>query len=186
MNVLYIGDTDSIKVENKKFDKKVIDDYNKKVEEKIRKASDDLEIPIERFKPKDVKGKERMLGIFDHDADYKEFITQGAKKYAYIDKKYGEIHITCSGVPKKGAKALKSLSEFKDNFVFDYKYTDKNLCVYNENMEKFTLLDYKGKSKEVTDKYGVILIPTTYELGKSEEYSNLISDESSKRAIFKE
>lgn len=51
--------------------------------------------------PKDVKGKTRMLGVFDHDADYKEFITQGAKKYAYRDKKYGEIHITVSGVPKE-------------------------------------------------------------------------------------
>ena len=48
-----------------------------------------------------------MLGIFEHDADYKEFITQGAKKYAYIDKKYNDIHITCSGVPKKRCKSSK-------------------------------------------------------------------------------
>lgn len=53
-------------------------------------------------------------------------------------------------------------------------------------MQKFELTDYKGKKEIVTDKYGVVLVPTTYELGKSEEYSNLISDESSKRAIFKE
>ena len=46
--------------------------------------------------------------------------------------------------------------------------------------------DYKGKKQVVNDKYGCVLIPTTYELGKSEEYANLISDESSKRAIFKE
>ena len=127
-----------------------------------------------------------MLGIFDHDADYKEFITQGAKKYAYTDKKYGEIHITCSGVPKDGAKALKSLDEFKDNFVFDYKYTNKNLCVYNDEMKEFELIDYKGKRQKVKDKYGVVLIPTTYELGKSQEYEHLISDESSKRAIYRE
>lgn len=38
--------------------------------------------------PKDIKGKKRMLGVFDHDADYKEFVTQGAKKYAYRDKKH--------------------------------------------------------------------------------------------------
>lgn len=127
-----------------------------------------------------------MLGVFDHDADYKEFITQGAKKYAYIDKKYGDIHITCSGVPKCGAKALKNLSEFKDNFVFDFKYTNKNLLIYNDEMTSFELTDYKGKKQVVNDKYGCVLIPTTYELGKSEEYANLISDESSKRAIFKE
>lgn len=136
--------------------------------------------------PKDIKGKKRMLGVFDHDADYKEFVTQGAKKYAYRDKKYGEIHITIAGVPKQGAKALKSLEEFKDNFVFPFKYTNKNLLVYNDEMEEFELTDYKGKKKKVKDKFACVLIPTTYELGKSEEYASLISDESSKRAIFKE
>lgn len=127
-----------------------------------------------------------MLGVFDHDAEYKEFITQGAKKYAYTDKKYGDIHITVAGVPKQGAKALKSLEEFKDNFVFDFKYTNKNLLVYNDEMQPFELTDYKGKKLKVTDKFACSLIPTTYELGKSEEYASLISDESSKRAIFKE
>lgn len=126
-----------------------------------------------------------MLGVFDHDADYKEFITQGAKKYAYIDKKYGDIHITCSGVPKCGAKALKNLEEFRDDFVFDFKYTNKNLLIYNDEMSEFLLTDYRGKTKKVNDKFGCILVPTTYELGKSEEYANLISDESSKRSIFK-
>ena len=60
------------------------------------------------------------------------------------------------------------------------------MIVYNDEMQNFVLTDYKRKSYKVTDKYGCVLIPTTYELGKSEEYANLISDESSKRAIFKE
>lgn len=53
-------------------------------------------------------------------------------------------------------------------------------------MTEFELTDYKNKKYTVKEKYGCVLIPTTYELGKSEEYANLISDESSKRAIFKE
>lgn len=108
-HVIYC-DTDSIKVINKGFNAEIINDYNKQVEEKIKKASEDLKIPIEKFKPKDKKGRERMLGIFEHDADYKEFITQGAKKYAYTDKKYGEIHITCSGVPKERGKSLEKFN----------------------------------------------------------------------------
>lgn len=85
---------------------------------------------------------------------------------------------------KNGAKALKSLNEFKDNFIFDFKYTNKNLLIYNDEMNDFELTDYKGKTKKVHDKYGCSLIPTTYELGKAEEYAKLISDESSKRSIF--
>lgn len=65
---------------------------------------------------------------------------------------------------KTGAKAIKSLDEFRDKFVFDYKYTNKNLCVYNDEMKDFELIDYKGKKLKVNDKFGVILVPTTYEL----------------------
>lgn len=87
---------------------------------------------------------------------------------------------------KVGAKGLKNLNEFKDNFIFEYKYTNKNLLIYNDEMESFKLKDYKGNIVEVKDRYGCCLVPTTYELGKSEEYAELISDESSARAIYKE
>lgn len=196
-------DTDSIKL-LEGFDKSKIDKYNNKVLEKIKQASEDLEIDIEKFSPKDKKGKKHIIGLFDFDGFYESFITQGAKKYAYtkyIDKnkindntnvlkiendKALILEITVAGVPKQGAKALKKLEDFKDNFIFDFKYTNKNLLIYNDNMESFKLKDYKGIEQIVNDKYACCLIPTTYELGKSEEYANLISEESSKRAIFKE
>lgn len=149
-------------------------------------------------------GKKHTIGLFDYDGFYEEFITQGAKKYAntrYIDnskitkktnviKKGKEksliLEITVAGVPKIGAKQMKSLEEFKDDFVFDFKYTNKNLLMYNDDMNPFKLKDYQGNVLEVKEKYGSSLIPTTYVLGKSEEYANLINDDSSKRAIFKE
>lgn len=196
-------DTDSIKL-LEGFDKTKIDNYNKKVIEKIKQVSKDLEIDINKFTPTDSKGIKHTIGLFDFDGFYESFITQGAKKYAYtkyIDKEKIKdntnvlkiendkaliLEITVAGVPKQGAKALKKLEDFKDNFIFDYKYTNKNLLVYNDNMESFKLVDYKGIEQIVNDKYACCLIPTTYELGKSEEYANLISDESSKRAIYKE
>lgn len=127
-----------------------------------------------------------MLGLFDHDKSYSQFITQGAKKYAYIDREDYKIHITVSGVPKEGAKALKSLEDFKDGLVFDYKYTGKNLLQYNDEMKPFELIDYKGKKYTVKDKFGCVILPTTYNLGKSLEYAKLLSDDSSERAIFRE
>lgn len=149
-------------------------------------------------------GKKHTIGLFDYDGFYEEFITQGAKKYAvtrYIDnskitkntnviKKGKEksliLEITVAGVPKIGAKQMKNLEEFKDDFIFDFKYTNKNLLMYNDDMKPFKLKDYQGNVLEVKEKYGSSLIPTTYVLGKSEEYANLINDDSSKRAIFKE
>ena len=97
--VIY-ADTDSLKL-REGFDIEVINNYNKSVTEKIKKVSDELEIDINKFCPLDSKGIKHELGVFDHDAFYKEFITQGAKKYAYIDSKDNKIHITVSGVPKK-------------------------------------------------------------------------------------
>ena len=41
-----------------------------------------------------------------------------------------------------------------------------------------------GNVQEINEKYGVALLPTTYILSKSEEYSDLI--ESGKRSIYNE
>ena len=87
---------------------------------------------------------------------------------------------------KSGAKALKKLEDFKDDFVFKYEDTGKNMLIYNDEMENFELEDFQGHKEMLKNKYGCVLVPTTYELGKSEEYSYLISDDSSKRAIFGE
>lgn len=203
-------DTDSMKL-IEGYDKSVIEKYNNFVIKKLKHVSKILDIPFEKFSPKDSKGERHTLGVFDNDGRYEEFITQGAKKYAYtkwvdikkIQDKDGKIkkdvnvqeikgnkakilEITVAGVPKTGALGLKNLSEFKDDFVFDFKYTNKNLLMYCENQEKCCIIDYKGKEYQVTDKTGCCIVPTTYVLGKALEYADLISDSSSKRAKYKE
>lgn len=196
-------DTDSIKLKQG-YDKQVIEDYNKFVEEKIKYVSKTLEIDYEKFAPTDIYGESHMLGLFDSDGNYNEFITQGAKKYAVTkwikkekikdnmnvikieDEKALILEITVAGVPKQGCKALKSLKDFKDDFVFEFKYTNKNLIIYCEEQEEFNLQDYQGNFYKVNDRSGCCIIPTTYILGKAEEYANLILDESSARARFKE
>ena len=180
-------DTDSMKLKEG-YNQEVIDDYNNFVVNKIKFVSKALEIPIEKYSPKDSKGKEHILGVFDNDGFYEEFITQGAKKYAYTkwidkekikddtnvleikDNKAKILEITVAGVPKSGA----------------LKYTNKNLLMYCENQEKNVIIDYEGNEYEVDDKSGCCLVPTTYVLGKALEYSDLLSDNSSKRARFKE
>lgn len=100
MNMLFIGDTDSLKLRNG-YNKEYIEEYNKSVIEKIKKVSKELEIPFEKYMPKDINGKTHLIGLFEEDGKYDKFITQGAKKYAYIDSEDKKIHITVSGIPKK-------------------------------------------------------------------------------------
>lgn len=181
-------DTDSCKL-TKGYDKSVFTKYNDSVLDRLKYLSDLFNIPLEKFMPKDKKGRERPLGIFEKEEKeraytYDEFITQGAKKYAY--KMDNEIHITVAGVPKIGACGLKSLDDFRDNFVFKFEHTHKNLLVYCDNQIPINLIDYQGRELVVKDISGCCVIPTTYILKKSNEYVNLLSDESSARAKFKE
>ena len=78
------------------------------------------------------------------------------------------------------------MKDFNDDFVFSHEDTGKNLLIYNDEMSEFELVDYQGNKEIVKNKYGCVLVPTTYVLGKSLEYATLISDESSERAIYNE
>ena len=177
------SDTDSLKL-LKGYDKKIIIDYNNSVIKRIEKISKLLDINIDNFSPKDINGKKHTLGLFEKDGHYDEFITQGAKKYAY--KINNKIEITVAGVPKKGALGLKTLYDFKDNFVFEYQHTGKNLLFYCDNQEEIVITDYRGIECKIIDVSACCIIPTTYVLGKSLEYANLLTENSSARAVYKE
>ena len=181
-------DTDSIKLASG-YDKNVFINYNESVKRRIEGVSEYFNIDINRFAPCDIKGVHHMLGVFESETKsgeftYDKFITQGAKKYAV--EKDDEIAITVAGVPKKGAKALKKLEDFKDDLVFKFEDTGKNLVMYNDSQVRCNMIDYKGVTSEVKDKTGVIILPNTYKMSKAYEYNMLLTDLHSKRAKFKE
>ena len=188
-NVVYC-DTDSIKLVQR-YKKKIILDYNKSVKERIKRVSKLLKIPIENYEPKDIKGKRHLLGVFECETDkgnrytYDEFITQGAKKYATRIK--DKIKITVAGVPKgDGSKALKSLNDFRDKFIFKASDTGKQTLMYLDDQEEDTVIDKDGNKYINRDITGCCMIPCSYELGKSLDYCELLTDNSSKRAVFRE
>lgn len=182
------SDTDSLKCVQG-YDARVFDEYNQSVIKKIQKVSSALNIPFENYAPEDSKGVKHLLGIFECETGagrkytYDRFITQGAKKYCVeID---GQIEITVSGVPKSGNKCLKRIEDFRDDLVFDYKYTNKQTIMYNDNQLPVDIVDYLGVKYKVDDKSGCCLLPTTYKLGKSLDYANLLTDNSTNRSKFK-
>ena len=204
------ADTDSIKVVDG-FNIDIIEKYNKDVLERIKEVSEDLHIPIEKYMPKDKDGKEHPIGVFESDGVYSSFITQGAKKYCYetinykkdikdinkyvkknkmyiveeTEDYFKELHITVSGVPKGGVRCLKGdIRNFKDNLVFNYENTNKNTHLYCDNQTPMLLTDYLGNTQEVKDKSGVCLLPTTYILGKAEEYMDLLNDSTDRQRFM--
>lgn len=168
-NVVYY-DTDSIKA-TKEID---FTEYNKTIIEECKRSAEANELDLDSFAPADTKGIRHQIGVFESEGKADLFKTLGAKKYCYL--KDGELHLTVSGVSKKAVEALNGdINNFSKNFTFDYKSARKNTHFYTEQ-EPFTFTDIDGHTYTNTDKYGIVLQPTTYKLGLTYDYENIINE----------
>ena len=115
----------------------------------------------------DVNGKRYYLGLYDFEQTYESFITLGAKKYAYTDEK--GLHITIAGVNKKiGAKELGDLKNFKPGFIF--REAGGRCLYYN----KAPIHEITVDGCTMTTASNIGMIDSTYELGVTDEYAELI------------
>ena len=122
----------------------------------------------------DRNGKEYYLGLYDNEGTYKQFITLGAKKYAYVDQD-DKLHITVAGAgKKKGAAELArkgGIKAFKEGFTFiDAGGTES---VYNDIREPYCI-QRDGHELEITS--NVLIRPSTYTLGITGEYKRILSN----------
>lgn len=125
----------------------------------------------------DRKGIPHYMGVFEKDADYTEFITQGAKRYAY---KHGdEIGVTVSGVTHEinektgktfASEELADLKNFTKGFCF--RLAGGTAAVYND-LDDF---DYDTGEGIIHITRNVTIVNTTYQLGYSEDYLAILND----------
>ena len=117
-------------------------------------------------------GDKYYMGVFETEEPYKRFITWGAKKYAYEDEQ-GRLGITIAGVGKKhGAKFLAEhggLEALKPGFIFTGEAGGLE-AVYNDNAD--FEIEIEGHTLHIGT--NVCLCPSTYKLGLTSEYENLI------------
>lgn len=143
--------------------------------------------------PVTVRGKTSILGIWEEDAAYSAFITHGAKKYAYRyshddcnkPKKRGTIGVTVAGLNKtKAADYLNthgglaafdagaySIDGYKTGLEFGVYDSGRLEAKYDDEV-RYVKATYKGHPIEVTS--SVALVPTTYTLGITKEYADII------------
>ena len=117
----------------------------------------------------DSTGKVHYLGLFEDETvtGYEDFVTLGAKKYAYNEN--GKLHITIAGVAKKkGAVELADIHNFKPGFIF--REAGGTESVYNDNVHYDYFID--GRHILITD--NIVIRPSTYELGITEEYRRVL------------
>ena len=167
-------DTDSIKgVGDNVY--KVVEEYNKEVDKLLEASSKYHNIPIELYRPKDRKGVEHPLGYFENETEkglMQKFKVLGSKKYYYIDHK-GKSHLTMAGVRKKSVKYL-TIDQFDNGFTFGYKECDKLIHFYTNYQKPFTYTDINGNNYTCHQRHSIILQPTTYTIGQTEEFMKLI------------
>lgn len=152
-------DTDSIKFVGE-LD---LTDYNA---EKIRNSTENGAFAT------DPNGEAHYMGVFEREGTAEEFISLGAKKYAYKDS--SGLHITVAGVGKKtGAKELENaggLPAFKPGMIFSEAGGVE--AVYNDFVSKDVVIN--GHVLHIGP--NVCLVPSTYKLGLSNDYAELLED----------
>lgn len=120
-------------------------------------------------------GKKIFLGIFEYEGTYDEFITLGAKKYCV--KEDGAYKTTVSGLGKKeGAEHINKygIEHFCEGEVF---YPSGRLTAfYNDEGETVTFTDYTGLKHKMEIPSNLALIPSTYRLGITDEYKDLLNE----------
>lgn len=156
--VIY-GDTDSGKAVDVDISK--IDALNAKV----------MELADKRGAYCDYNGTRYYMGIYEHEnkVPIAKFKTLGAKKYVYEDEK--GLHVTISGVNKKlGAKELKSIDNFVPGFIF--KEAGGLTLYYNDAEQGIHQIKVDGCTMTTASNIG--MIDSTYEIGITREYAELI------------
>lgn len=153
-------DTDSVKY---------IGEHEKEFEEyNIRLNKECEEKGIKNYA--EVNGKRFYMGIFDKENGYDEFITLGAKKYAFLQN--GKLGITVSGLSKnKGAEELErkgGLRRFQRNEVF-YN-SGRTIAQYNS--AKVHDITVNGCTFSTAS--NLAIVDTTYTLGISDTMLDII------------
>lgn len=151
------------------------------------------DVPIQRLNDKlrqraetvgayadDMNGTRHYIGVFESDGHYRQFITQGAKRYAYI-KDDGKMGVTVAGVSTEinedtgisfAVEELKSLKRFKPGMK--WSKAGGTQAVYND-ADDFMYQD-PGSGKEVRITKNVAIIPTTYVMTHSKDYALLLRE----------
>lgn len=173
------SDTDSIKCLNKEKHQAYIDEYNKNIVKKITNCLKATEFSTELMHPKNIKGVQKQIGIWDYEGTYSIFKTLGAKRYMYMDK--GEIHITISGVNKKtGADYLckdgkyLAFEKFENYLTFPKEYSGRLIHTYIDNEMYIDVVDYQGNRYQGKELSGVHLSESDYNMTLSDIYLELI------------
>lgn len=170
-------DTDSVKTVGP-VNINILNDRLKKIAERMGAFADDMH------------GKRHYIGIFEDDGHYQQFITQGAKRYAYIDDR-GRMGITVAGVSKKidemteytdkngekyhpsfAVEELQTLDRFRVGMI--WHKAGGTIAVYKDH-DDFDYTD-PDSGKTIHISKNVSIVEGTYEMKYAKDYKLLLGE----------
>ena len=128
----------------------------------------------------DMNGNRHYIGVFESDGHYQKFITQGAKRYAYI-KDDGKMGVTVAGVSTQineetgisfAVEELKDLKRFKPGMK--WSKAGGTQAVYNDSDDFIYTDPESGNQVHITK--NVAIIPSTYVMTYSRDYMLLLNE----------
>ena len=170
-------DTDSVKIFNAENHKKYFIKYNNLIYQKLKKCCAHYNISENVLKPKNINGKEKLIGIWDYEGTYNKFKTLGCKRY--MTEKNDKLDMTVSGINKKFAipylqqtyKTNDSIFEhFNNKLYFPKEYTGKRTHTYIDEEQGGLITDYQGNTCNYLTPSGIHLIECEYDLSLAQEY----------------
>ena len=174
------GDTDSIKGVFNDDDMLWVEQFNNNILKDASEVCKFYNMPLELFTPKTPKGDCKELGFFDREDDCTDFKTLGAKRYVTKEwnakKEQYEIHTTIAGLPKKaGTSKISNVEDFVPGTIWNSKESLKLTSTYNDNQpSKQIWKDLNGVEYISSDKFGINLRPTTFDLELGDEFEKFI------------
>lgn len=112
-----------------------------------------------------------FLGLYDKEKGYNEFVTLGAKKYAF--KQGSKLGITVAGLNKKsGAKELEligGLSKFK--IGMEFQDSGRKTVYYNDDRKHFLTV----QGCKIENASNIALVDSTYTLGMTDVMLSILN-----------
>lgn len=182
------SDTDSVKFMHPEKHMDYFEKYNRIITDQLNETCKHFGFPEDYVHPKNNKGKEKQLGIWDFDGMYQTFKTLGAKRYMllYADdprngESSGKYSLTVSGLNKKITLPylLKKygsniFNAFSDGLYIPNGYTGKNTHTYIDDVQSGYLTDYQGNVARYHEYSSIHLGSSDYSLSISQEYINFL------------
>lgn len=173
------SDTDSIKLRNLSTRLEWFNRFNAGVLKRLKTTCDHYNIPYDMIIPKNAKGVEKPLGVWDFDGAYSKFKTIGAKRYIvqYSNNPKngddcGKIKLTTAGLDKKkGVEFLRLkygesgiFDGYTNNLNIPGEYTGKLTHTYIDHTLIIPLKDYMGIEYEINERSYIHMEPAPYSL----------------------